>query len=142
MTRTAQGPAGFTLVELLIALIIFSVAVLGLASSMAAITRYQMLATNRGEMILVADSKLDELRAAGQGRTADTVQLVVGGSITTATAPYADTVTSGRGIPFAILWQVAAGPAGSRLVTLRAEPLVDSPRTPRAMDFTTLINLQ
>ena len=139
MTRVVETRSGFTLVELLVAMSLLSVGILGLASSMVAVTRYQTLATNRTEMILVADSKFEELRAAAAARTADTVQLVVGGSMTTPTAPYADTVTSGRGIAFEVLWQVAAGPAGSRAVQLRTRPLIDTPVTPAQLDFTSII---
>ena len=139
MTRVAENHSGFTLVELLVAMTLLSVGVLALASSMAAVTRYQALATNRTEMILVADSKFEELRAIAAARTADTMQLVVGGSVTTPTTPYADTVTSGRGMLFEVLWQVTAGPAGSRSVQLRTRPLVDTPMTPAQLDFTGIV---
>ena len=125
--------SGFTLPELLIALTILTVGLLGLASVMAGVTRYQELATNRNDMTLLADSKLERLRAAATTRTTDTLELALG--------QHVDTVTSARGRRFVRLWHVTAGPTGggSRSVTLRIRPLVDERRTPRQLDFMTII---
>lgn len=133
--------SGFTLPELLIGLTILTVGLVGLASVMAGVTRYQELATNRNEMTLLADSKLERLRAAATTNTTDTLELALGGSVTMPTAHHVDTVTSGRGRRFVRLWQVTAGPTGggTRSVTLRIRPLVDERRTPARLDFMTII---
>jgi hypothetical protein len=64
----------------------------------------------------------------------------VGGSVVVPTAPYADSLTE-RGRTYVRLWQVQAGPAGTRQVNLRVRPQVDDARTPARVDFTTLIQI-
>jgi hypothetical protein len=127
------------LIELMIAMILLSVGLLGLASLTVAVMRYEELASNRNEMVLLADSKLEELRAAARTRSADTLQLVIGGSLTAPAAMHADTVISGHSVRFVRLWQVEAGPANSRLVNMRISALRQDGRSPKFIDFTTLI---
>lgn len=130
---------GFTIVELLVAMFLLVVAFLGLVSVLMSTTRWQALSEARAEMAAVADAKMEQLRAAGSSSSADTLQLAIGGSLTTATAPQADTTSGRGGREFERLWSVAAGPGGTRDVTLRIRPLVDLPSTPARIDFTTLI---
>jgi prepilin-type N-terminal cleavage/methylation domain-containing protein len=129
---------GFTLIELMLAIIVVVVGLLGIASTMATMTRYQDLSAARADMDALADSKLEQLRAASQTRSADTLQLAIGGSLTVATAPWTDVITE-RGRTYVRLWTVAAGVGGTRDVTLRIQPQVDERRTPRLIDFQTLI---
>jgi prepilin-type N-terminal cleavage/methylation domain-containing protein len=135
-----QPEAGFTLVELMFAIVVLVVGVLAMASTMASMTRYQDLSAAHADMMALGDHKLEQLRVAATYRTADTMQLVPGGSLTVPTAQHVDTLVE-RGRTFIRLWAVAAGPAGTRQVTLRVRPQVDDVRTPSQLDFTTLIQL-
>lgn len=132
--------SGFTLVELMLAIIVLTVGLLGLASTMASMTRYQDLSAVHADMTALGDHKIEQLRVAATYMTADTMQLVVGGSLAVPTAQYVDTLVE-RGRTFLRLWQVQAGPGGTRQVTLRVQPLVDDARTPSRLDFNTLIQI-
>jgi prepilin-type N-terminal cleavage/methylation domain-containing protein len=136
--RRLSREGGFTLIELMLAIIVVVVGLLGIASTMATMTRYQDLSAARADMDAIADNKLEQLRAASQTRSADTLQLAIGGSLTVATAPWTDVVTE-RGRTYVRLWTVTAGVGGTRAVTLRIQPQVDERRTPRLIDFQTLI---
>lgn len=139
-SSSARQKSGFTLVELLIGIIVLTVGILGLASTMASMIRYQDLSSVQSDMTALGDSKIEQLRVASTYMTADTMQLVVGGSLTVPTALHVDTLAE-RGRTFLRLWQVQAGPAGTRQVNLRVRPLVDDARTPAQLDFTTLIQI-
>jgi prepilin-type N-terminal cleavage/methylation domain-containing protein len=136
--RPGRGEDGFTLIELMLAIIVVVVGLLGIASTMASMTRYQDLSAARTDMDALADNKLEQLRAAAQTRSADTLKLAIGGSLTVATAPFTEVVTE-RGRTYVLLWLVAAGVGGTRDVTLRIHPQVEDRRTPRLIDFQTLI---
>ena len=132
--------SGFTLVELMLAIIVLTVGILGLASTMASMTRYQDLSAAQADMTALGDHKIEQLRVAATYSTADTMQLVVGGSMTVPTALHVDTLVE-RGRTYLRLWQVQAGPGGTRQVNVRVRPLVDDVRTPAQLDFTTLIQM-
>jgi prepilin-type N-terminal cleavage/methylation domain-containing protein len=132
--------SGFTLVELMLAIIVLVIGVLGLASTMASMTRYQDLSAVHADMTALGDHKIEQLRVAATYMTADTMQLVVGGSLTVPTALHVDTLVE-RGRTFIRLWEVQAGPGGTRQVALRVQPLVDDARTPSQLDFNTLIQI-
>lgn len=141
LTATARPQeSGFTLVELMIAIIVLVVGLLGLASTMVSMTRYQALGITHADMTALGDHKIEQLRVAATYSTADTMQLVVGGSLTVPTAQHVDTLVE-RSRTFIRLWQVQAGPGGTRQVLLRVRPLVDDVRTPAQLDFTTLIQM-
>jgi hypothetical protein len=91
-------------------------------------------------MTALADNRFEQLRVAASYRTADTLQLVVGGNLAVPTAPYTATVME-RGRSYVMTWVVVAGPGGTRDVTLRIQPLVDDARTPARLEFTTLIQM-
>lgn len=133
------GRGGFSIPELLIAIVILTVGLLGLAAAMVSMMRYQDLASNRAEMAALGDSKLEQLRGAGSTRSSDTLQLAVGGSLTTSVALHADTLTTLRGRVYFRRWLVAAGPAGSRDVELRVAPLLNDVRTPTKVDVSSII---
>ena len=133
---------GFSLVEMIVAIMILSIGVLGMASLMTAVTRSETRATGRIEATEVLESKIEELRAVAAAGTSDTIQLALGGSLTTAQANHADTTSSGSGRSFVRLWLVEAGPGRTRKVTVRAEPRDEGLFDPPAVDVTTnlLIN--
>jgi prepilin-type N-terminal cleavage/methylation domain-containing protein len=140
VVATRPPESGFTMVELLLGIVVLAVGVLGLASTMASMSRYQTLGATHADMTALGDHKIEQLRVAATYQTADTMQLVVGGSVAAPTAPYADSLVE-RGRTYVRLWQVQAGPAGTRQVNLRVRPQVDDARTPAQVDFTTLIQI-
>ena len=113
---------GFSLVELMFALAILSIGVLGMASMMVAAVRSEIRATARIELTEVIQNKLEELRAVAAAGTSDTVQLNIGGTLGTAVANHVDTISSSAGRWYVRTWEVSAGPGGSRTVTVRGAP--------------------
>ena len=142
MHSRCQSEAGFTLVELMIAIVVIVIGVAGMSSVTATTIRQQDVSAARTDMAALADNKFEELRgiAGAVQRTADTVQLVPGGSLTVATANYNDAVTE-RGRTYTRLWLVTAGVGGTRNVTIRITPPAMGPRTPQPRDFHTLITM-
>lgn len=131
---------GFSLPELMLAIIVLAVGVLALAGTMLGMMRYQLLASNRAEMVSMGDSKLEILRGAGVSQSADTTQLAVGGSLTSSQNLHADTLTSSGGRTFYRRWLVTAGPvASTRDVQLRIVPQIDDRTTPSKMDVHTMV---
>ena len=143
MTDTLTTPRaderGFTLIELIVAMLIIVVGVLGLAGVMVNVSARQTLATSRMELVALAEGKLEELRADAMIMSADTAQLTVGGSTTLSVANHADTVAGPSGRIYITRWQVAAAPAGCRHVTLRVVPLVDDARSVARLEFSTIL---
>ena len=137
--KTLQRERGFTLVELVVAMVILTIGLLGLASSMATLTRWQALSASRAEMSLLADGKLEQLRGAASVMSAGISELAIGGSVSTAVEPWTDPVVGPNGRQYVLLWSVAAGPGSTRSVQLRIKPAVDAPTTPKKIDFNTLI---
>jgi prepilin-type N-terminal cleavage/methylation domain-containing protein len=140
--HSAGSQGGFTLIELMIAIIVITVGILGISGGMATMMRRQEGTASRADMATVADSKFDDLRsfAGAQARTADTMQLVPGGSITVTTAGYNDVVTE-RGRTYTRRWAVTVGVGGARQVILRVVPQATASSTPVAKDFVTLITM-
>jgi prepilin-type N-terminal cleavage/methylation domain-containing protein len=137
--KTLQRERGFTLVELVVAMVILTIGLLGLASSMATLTRWQALSASRAEMSLLADGKLEQLRGAASVMSAGISELAIGGSVDTGAEPWTDNVVGPNGRQYVLLWSVAAGPGTTRNVQLRIKPVVDAPTTPKKIDFNTLI---
>ena len=142
MQPRGRSEAGFTLIELMIAIVVVVIGVLGMSSVTATSIRQQDLSAARTDMAALADNKFEELRAFAGAvqRTADTVQLVPGGSLTVATANYNDAVTE-RGRTYTRRWVVTTGVGGTRNVTIRITPPVTGPRAPQSKDFHTLITM-
>jgi prepilin-type N-terminal cleavage/methylation domain-containing protein len=142
MHPRCRSEEGFTLIELMIAIVVVVVGVLGMSSVTATTIRHQDLSAARTDMAALADNKFEELRgfAGAVARTADTLQLVPGGSLTVSTANYNDAVTE-RGRTYTRRWVVTAGVGGTRNVTIRIIPPVTGPRAPQSKDFHTLITM-
>jgi prepilin-type N-terminal cleavage/methylation domain-containing protein len=133
----AGNEAGFTLVELMLALMVLTIGVLGMASTMASMIRYQDLSQVQADMTALGDHKIEQLRVVA---THTPAQLAPGGDLNVHTLLYCDTVVE-RGRTFFRLWTVAAGPGGTQQVTVRVRPAVDDARTPAQLDFNTLIQI-
>ena len=133
--------AGFSMVELTVAVMILVVGVLGLASVMGPIVARQTFASAVSEMTTVAESKLEELRAKSLLKSADTTEVTIGGALTSSQAGHFDNQVGPLGRTYLRRWQVQAGPADTREVTLRVTLADAAPYTPAAMDFHTMLLL-
>ncbi len=134
-----RGSAGFTLVELITALVILATGILAANTLVVGVARTQGRATVRAEMTEVGQSKLEELRAYATMGTADTIQLLVGGSLTASMPNHADTVSGGRNRQFILRWEVGGGTYDVRDVTIRVLPLNGAPDDLRDLDFDTRV---
>ncbi len=131
--------AGYTIIELIVALVILTIGILAAIGLIVGVAATQERATIRAEMTEVGQSKLEELRAYAAMGTADTVQLVAGGSLTTSLANHADTVTGGRDRRFVLRWDVEAGPYDIREVAIRVLPQNIEPDGLPSIDFHTRV---
>jgi prepilin-type N-terminal cleavage/methylation domain-containing protein len=140
--RQPSGQSGFTLIELILAIVVITVGILGISGGMATMMRRQDDTAVRADMAALADTKFEELRAIAGAipRTVDTMALVPGGSVTVATAGYNDVVPE-RGRSYVRLWVVTVGVGGARQVILRIRPQTAGPSGPPARDFVTLITM-
>ena len=137
-----RARAGFGLIELMVAIIILSVGMLGLASLMGSALRRDRLSTSRSEVVSVAEAKLEELRSYAALHSAEALRarLNVGGSLTTNTTNYTDSLTALNGRMYYRRWTVANGAAiGTRRVTLRVTPKVPLRYDTKSVQFTTLV---
>lgn len=143
MRTPSRKRAGFTLIELMIAIVMLSFGLLGMAGLMVSSTQVQQLSTSRSQMTTVAESKLEELRSYGMTAATDPLRtrLNVGGSMAAPTAGYADSAQAPGGRWFYRRWQISNDIAGMRRVNLRIVPRSDDRYTPRQVQFTTLVAL-
>jgi Tfp pilus assembly protein PilV len=118
----AQRREGFSLVETVVAMLVGTVALISLAAVMVSTAAVQSVSLSRMELTSIGETKLDELRAFTALRSADTVQLAIGGDLTSNVANHWEQLTSARGRQYTLRWQVAAGLNGTRDVTLRVAP--------------------
>ena len=134
-----RGKSGYTLIELIVALVILSIGILAASSLIIGVASTQRRATIRAEMTEVGQSKLEELRAYATMGTADTVQLLAGGSLTTSQTNHADTVTGGRDRQFIVRWDVEGGPYDIREVAIRVLPAIAGLDDLPSVDFHTRV---
>lgn len=136
---------GFGLVELMIAIIMLSVGMLGLASLMASALRRERLSSTRMEVSSLAEAKFEELRSYGalNYMHALRTRLNAGGSLTLNVTNYADSLTALNGRTYYRRWTIVNGTAlNTRRVTLRVTPRTPLRYDTRSVDFTTLVVLQ
>lgn len=128
-TFTAPGPEtplarpGLSLVEVMVAIILVSTAVLAAGGLVVSTAQIERLASTRREMAEAGESKLEQLRAYADARTADTVQLAIGGSLVADSANHFGAMQTPSGKDYRLRWVVRAGPGGTRHVRLRVEPV-------------------
>jgi len=124
---------GFTLIEVLVALVIATVALVSLAELMAITLRMQMLGRNETAAIRLAQSKIDQLVAVNF--TSGTV--AVGGSLTSNLTNYNDSPEAG----YLRRWQISAitGETRIRSLTVKVIPTRVDRRTNAEVQLTTII---
>jgi prepilin-type N-terminal cleavage/methylation domain-containing protein len=98
--KTPRG--GFTIVEVLIAIIVLTIGVMALASSAGGITRMMSNGQRKTRSMSVAASTLDSLRQKAYSASPKCSGLVSGSSS-----------TSGYGSMISRAWTVSAGPSGT-----------------------------
>lgn len=130
---------GFTIVEVLIAMVILTVALVSIAELMAITIRMQMLGRNQTQAARLAQDKIDELMSQNFTTNAS---VAIGGSLTADVANYFDDPST----LYKRRWQVSAGPVDPpvaanslRILTVRIIPVVNDLRTSTPTDITTLI---
>jgi type IV pilus assembly protein PilV len=134
-----RGVAGFTLIEIIVAMFILTVGVLGMASILAGTSRRHERSVSHGELTAAAESKLEDLRSASALGSADTVELAEGGSLTSSAADHADSLRTGQARWILRRWTVEDGPAGTRAVTVRAQPAEAARNDHHALDLSSLV---
>src|SRR5687768_2823206 len=130
---------GFSVIELLIALLVLSVSIIAMAGVMSQTRRMQGLALSRAELTAAAESKFEELRGAAAGAVAAPAPLTTGGSLTTDNANKSDETTSASGRRYRRRWQVMGAPEGSVQVKVRVLPVRSSRHELSQLDFATII---
>jgi type II secretory pathway pseudopilin PulG len=143
----ASREGGFTIIEVLFAMVIMVVSLVALAELMAITLRMQMLGRNQTGAVRLAQSKIDEL--VNLDFTINTVTNV-GGSLTSDVASYNDTpVASGTTsvVGYKRRWQIEAMtgciPASTcnkvRKLSVRIIPTTNDRRTNAQIDLATII---
>lgn len=124
---------GFTLIEVLIAMVILTVALVSMAELMAITLRLQMMGRNETASVRLVQSKIDQLVAVNFTNAV----VAVGGSLTSDVTNYNDTPVAG----YKRRWQIAAiaGETRVRTLTVTVIPDVKDSRTNRQVQLTTII---
>ncbi|MDX1622717.1 MAG: type II secretion system protein [Gemmatimonadota bacterium] len=130
---------GFTLIELMIAIVILALAILGMATVLLGTSQWQERSESALELTTAAEAKLEDFRDYSAARTADTVQLLPGGSLTSSVDDHADSLRSAEGRWILRRWEVTSGPGSARTVALRVAPRNENDHTGAARDFHTII---
>lgn len=136
-----EARAGFTLVEIMIAVIILAVAVLGMASVLVGTSKWQSRSESTMELTSAAEAKLDQLRDYAAAKSPDTLELLPGGSLTTNEENHADSIATAEGKWVLRRWLVESGPGTeARTVTLRVVPRDPADgHAASSRDFTTIV---
>jgi prepilin-type N-terminal cleavage/methylation domain-containing protein len=119
-----RARGGFSLVELMVAIVLLTVGLFGSAALMATSLRYQRGTSGREEMLALGEAKLDELRSYQTANLASGLRprLAPGGSTTSSVNGYADSLTSPQGKPYRRRWQITTSVIRTREIQIRVEP--------------------
>jgi Tfp pilus assembly protein PilV len=136
--------AGFTVVEVVVAIMVLVGGMLVMASIMGSTAQLQRLSSSRAEITTLAEAKIEELRAYGMAASTDPLRqkVALGGSVTGNVTGYRDTVLNVRGKKYTRAWAITEDVAKTRRVTVRVRPMVDTKNDIKRADFSTLIWLQ
>jgi prepilin-type N-terminal cleavage/methylation domain-containing protein len=132
---------GLTLIELMVAIMVIGVGLLGMGSVMASSTTLQSLAISRTEMTTAAENKMEELRVFGSTPTASPLRaaIAIGGDLLVPVAGYSDSTESLSGRWYYRRWQIQTGVAGTRQVTIRVVPSGAQRSVVNSLDFESLV---
>jgi prepilin-type N-terminal cleavage/methylation domain-containing protein len=108
----ALGSSGFTLIEVLVALVLIGIGVLAAAPMFVYAMQGNAVAADFGSVGAIAVERMELLRSQ------DYTTLAPGGSLTSSVSGYSDTSNP----DYVVRWQIAtnAVPSGTRSVTVRA----------------------
>jgi prepilin-type N-terminal cleavage/methylation domain-containing protein len=131
---------GFTLAEVIVAMLVCVVGLMGMASLLVVTLRMQLLGRNSTSEVRMAQEKVDELSAMSFTTGA---QVQCGGSLTADTANYNDVPqVNGQNQPYVRRWLVQAGPDADpqlRMVTIRLIPTNPDRNVATQYDLVTII---
>ena len=117
---------GFTLAEVIVAMLVCVVGLVGMASLLMVTLRMQQLGRNSTTEVRMAQEKVDELSSLSFTDAVAGAQVQCGGSLTADTANHNDVPqVNGQNQPYRRRWLVQAGPDGDpqlRMVTVRLIP--------------------
>ena len=131
--RRAQE-SGFSLVEVMVAMVVFLVAAVGLAQLLAITTRMHLQAENTTEATRLAQGKIAELTALDFA-TDPSIQITEADALSTDVPNYFDTPENG----VTRRWSVVAGPTPTtRMITVRVIDRAGS-LGERTVDLTTVL---
>jgi prepilin-type N-terminal cleavage/methylation domain-containing protein len=132
---------GFTLIELMIAIMIIGVGLLGMGSVMASSTQLQSLSISRAEMTGAVENKMEELRVYGFTPSTSPLRalIAVGGDLVAPVIGYSDSTQSLSGRWYYRRWQIRNGVVGTREVTIRVVPSGAMRAVVSSLDFTSLL---
>ena len=142
--QPSNNDRGFTLIEVLIAMVILTVALVSMAELMAITLRMQQLGRNQTLAMRLAQDKVDELMS----RNFTFADLAVGGSLTADVANHFDVPPAGTAanLQYRRRWFVETiasdhgAPADSlRRVTVRVLPLRNDRRISNPVDLVTIV---
>lgn len=125
---------GFSLVELLVSMTIFSFGVLGGVALLETGYRWEGRAELSTQVTVAAEMKIEDLKALAGTELPDTVELSLGGDLDADVSAHWDTVEL-DGRLFHRRWTVGIGPSGTRTLTVRAQPA--KPAAPQRAELTT-----
>jgi prepilin-type N-terminal cleavage/methylation domain-containing protein len=139
--RNGRLRRGFTLIELMIAVMVISVGLLGMGSVMASSTVLQSLSISRAEMTTAAENKMEELRVFGFTPSGSPLRaaIALGGDVGAPVGGYSDSTQSLSGRWYYRRWQIQAGLAGTRQATIRVVPSGALRAVVKSMDFTSFL---
>lgn len=129
---------GFTLIEVLVAILVLIIGVVTMAGVAAPIRTLQIQSQARAEMTQVAQSKIEEIRALAEGRQFGTA-LAVGGSLDTEVTGYSEASTGQESRTYSVRWLVEDGPSRTFTVTVRVVPTTVNRYNPAYLDFQTRV---
>lgn len=140
---------GFTVIEVLVAMVLLTVALVSMAELMAVTLRLQQLGRNQTAATRLAQDKLDELMSQNWDAAVPPPQLAVGGSLDADQPDHFDippTFDGSTALNYRRRWVVDPGPVDAplpadrlRVITVRVIPIVTDRRTYTPTDLTTIV---
>lgn len=130
----ASREDGFTIIEVLVAMVILTVALVALAEMMAITLRMQMMGRNETAAVRLIQAKIDQIVNVN---FTTTTSANVGGSLTSDVTSYFDTPAAG----FKRRWQISAitGETKVRKLTVKIIPTILDKRTNADVELSTII---